>query len=294
MRVQVPRVLQSCGAEGPLVRAERASPPSTPAARLAPQTVRGFERHHSPSTPAARLAPQTVRGSRTTPLLPPCLRRGSHRRRCEGLERHHSPSTPAARLAPQTVRGSRATPLPLHACGAARTADGARVSNDTTPPSTPAARLAPHTVDCVRRAHSILNQHMYRVRSVIGKRTRLLIEVVRVRFPPDLLLCPGDVVGHGSPRRGSRRASLRDRLAGRTLASDPRNAGSTPAPGTKATLTRRLLLSENLEHEGSTARERCTLRVTRRRAKSFQRSRMVRQPTVNRFTRRFDSFRWSE
>jgi hypothetical protein len=119
-----------------------------------------------------------------------------------------------------------------------------------------------------------------RVRSVIGKRTRLLIEVVRVRFPPDL---PGDVrLVHAALL-----STLRDRLAGRTLVSETRNAGSTPAPGTKPRMGNhaRPTLSENL----ALTRLVRTLRA----GHSFQRSRMVRQPAVNRSSRRFDSSRWS-
>lgn len=153
---------------------------------------------------------------------------------------------------------------------------------------------------CARR-HVRRRVGRARVRSVTGKRTRLLIEVVRVRFPPDLLPRRATSVtlrGHG--RRVSRALertapSLRDRLAGRTLVSETRNAGSTPAPGTRPrTQPRaRLMLSENLAPLRPVRVPRSTLLRATRTGRSFQRSRMVRQPAVNRSLRRFDSSRWS-
>lgn len=111
-----------------------------------------------------------------------------------------------------------------------------------------------------------------RVRSVTGERTRLLIEVVRVRVPPDLLL--RRVLSRGASRLTADVCTLhtsfvdpfRDRLAGRTLASEPRNAGSNPAPGTaahrhqRATKTWRgggASLSDNLAPSKRRSRVRC-------------------------------------
>jgi hypothetical protein len=114
------------------------------------------------------------------------------------------------------------------------------------------------------------------VRSVIGKRTRLLIEVVRVRFPPDLLLRAATSVA----ARGARTAPFRDRLAGRTLVSETRNVGSTPSPGTKPRTVHRArpLLSENLAPLARPRRRSTLLHAAA--SPIFQRSRMVRQPTV--------------
>ena len=75
-------------------------------------------------------------------------------------------------------------------------------------------------------ARAVIPRERFWVRSATGKRTRFLIEVVRVRLPPDPQLRLATSV--------ARRGPLRDRLAGRTLVSESRNTGSTPVPGTKA------------------------------------------------------------
>ena len=154
-----------------------------------------------------------------------------------------------------------------------------------------ASRLAPTVAPLGRSNRSVANR----------KRTRLLPGVVRVRFPPDLLL-----------RRSTRRPStcaiarcvharlLRDRLAGRTLASEPRKTGSNPVPGTARHLSRASMTvprSLTTWRQGSSRTRALTaspFRLERDRTwrdgssshvrveRIFQRSRMVRQPAVNR------------
>lgn len=66
--------------------------------------------------------------------------------------------------------------------------------------------------------------------------------------PRSLFAVTGDVCPELARARVTFALPIRDRLAGRTLVSESRNAGSTPAPGTKWGALRRSppMLSENL------------------------------------------------